>query len=117
MCGLAGFGGNFDKELLVRMNHRISDRGPGDAGPFYNARAGLGLAFPFRTSRPTATNPCATPPGWRAPIPFDEIREVIPASFAGLVAMGEERIIHLSTFGRPGRTEEGVLMPEPATHK
>lgn len=32
MCGIAGFSGNFDRELLQKMGARLAHRGPDDAG-------------------------------------------------------------------------------------
>ncbi len=44
MCGIAGFSGNFDRELLDRMNDVQAHRGPDDADVWYDAERRIGLA-------------------------------------------------------------------------
>jgi len=44
MCGIAGFSGQFDRELLVRMNATLAHRGPDDAGIWFQDTQGIGLA-------------------------------------------------------------------------
>ena len=44
MCGIAGFAGDFDRELLDRMNAAIAHRGPDDAGCELFADGRVGLA-------------------------------------------------------------------------
>src|SRR4051794_6217071 len=44
MCGIAGFQGDFDLDLLLRMSAAIEHRGPDDDGTFFEARHGIGLA-------------------------------------------------------------------------
>ncbi|QDG51677.1 asparagine synthase (glutamine-hydrolyzing) [Persicimonas caeni] len=44
MCGIGGFWGTFDRGLLERMNNAVAHRGPDDAGEFFDAKLGLGLA-------------------------------------------------------------------------
>jgi asparagine synthase (glutamine-hydrolysing) len=44
VCGIAGFVGDWDQELLERMNAAIAHRGPDDAGVFWEPRAEIGLA-------------------------------------------------------------------------
>ncbi|HEY8154688.1 MAG TPA: asparagine synthase (glutamine-hydrolyzing) [Myxococcota bacterium] len=44
MCGIAGFSGAFEAELLERMNAAQAHRGPDDAGTFFDAEARIGLA-------------------------------------------------------------------------
>ena len=44
MCGIAGFSGRFESELLVRMNERMAHRGPDDSGTLAIEAAGVGLA-------------------------------------------------------------------------
>ena len=44
MCGIAGFSGNFNRELLIRMNEKISHRGPDGEGILFDQGAGVGLA-------------------------------------------------------------------------
>ena len=44
MCGIAGFSGEFDPDLLKRMNDIQSHRGPDDEGVFYDPDAEIGLA-------------------------------------------------------------------------
>lgn len=44
MCGIAGFSGRFDPELLQRMNSQMVHRGPDDGGVLHLAEQGVGLA-------------------------------------------------------------------------
>ncbi len=44
MCGIAGFSGDFDEDLLRSMNAAIAYRGPDDSGIWVDPGAGLGLA-------------------------------------------------------------------------
>ncbi len=44
MCGIAGFLGRFEPELLGRMGAMIAHRGPDDQGIFHHAESGVGLA-------------------------------------------------------------------------
>ncbi len=44
MCGIAGFSGSFDPELLTRMSTAIAHRGPDGDGVFHDRDAGIGLA-------------------------------------------------------------------------
>ena len=44
MCGIAGFSGRFDLELLERMAQAIAHRGPDDAGSTFLAQEHIGLA-------------------------------------------------------------------------
>jgi asparagine synthase (glutamine-hydrolysing) len=44
MCGIAGFAGDFDRDLLDRMNSAMAHRGPDDAGCEYFPEARIGLA-------------------------------------------------------------------------
>lgn len=44
MCGIAGYVGNFQPELLQRMGALIAHRGPDDAGTWTDTAAGVGLA-------------------------------------------------------------------------
>ena len=44
MCGIAGFSGAFDAELLERMGAAVAHRGPDDAGSCFLPDAGIGLA-------------------------------------------------------------------------
>ena len=44
MCGIAGFSGNLDIQLLRKMSDAILHRGPDDEGEFYDAAKGVGLA-------------------------------------------------------------------------
>ena len=44
MCGIAGFAGDFEPELLDRMNDAIAHRGPDDAGTLSLPAARIGLA-------------------------------------------------------------------------
>ena len=44
MCGIAGFLGNLDIQVLRKMSDAILHRGPDDAGEFYDAAKGVGLA-------------------------------------------------------------------------
>jgi len=43
MCGIAGFQGRFDADLLDRMGRTIAHRGPDDRGSYLDPAAGLGL--------------------------------------------------------------------------
>jgi len=43
MCGIAGFSGSFDSELLERMVSAISHRGPDDRGIRFEPETGIGL--------------------------------------------------------------------------
>ena len=43
MCGIAGYVGAFDRELLQRMSGVIAHRGPDDAGAWADPAAGVGL--------------------------------------------------------------------------
>lgn len=43
MCGIAGFSGNFDAELLAKMSAKIAHRGPDDSGSLYLPDAQIGL--------------------------------------------------------------------------
>ncbi len=44
MCGIAGYSGNFEPELLDRMSEAIAHRGPDDHGAYFCAAEGIGLA-------------------------------------------------------------------------
>lgn len=46
MCGIAGFNGNFDRELLQKMVAAVSHRGPDDSGGYFSpdGLSGLGHA-------------------------------------------------------------------------
>ena len=44
MCGIAGFSGKFDADLLERMNSAIAHRGPDDAGLWFEPERRVGLA-------------------------------------------------------------------------
>ena len=44
MCGIAGYSGEFDTELLDRMNRAMAHRGPDDAGTWSDPARGIGLA-------------------------------------------------------------------------
>ena len=44
MCGIAGFSGNLDIQVLRKMSAAILHRGPDDEGEFYDAAKGVGLA-------------------------------------------------------------------------
>lgn len=44
MCGIAGYSGTFEPELLGRMGAAIAHRGPDDDGTFADREAGIGLA-------------------------------------------------------------------------
>ena len=44
MCGIAGFSGNLDIQVLRKMSAAIVHRGPDDEGEFYDAAKGVGLA-------------------------------------------------------------------------
>src|SRR5262252_4959790 len=44
MCGIAGFQGRFDPELLSACADALSHRGPDDSGEWYSSRSQVGLA-------------------------------------------------------------------------
>ena len=44
MCGIAGFSGKFNPDLLEKMIRSISHRGPDDQGTYYNPAKAIGLA-------------------------------------------------------------------------
>jgi asparagine synthase (glutamine-hydrolysing) len=44
MCGIAGFQGGFDPELLHRFTDALRHRGPDDSGEWHSARGCVGLA-------------------------------------------------------------------------
>jgi asparagine synthase (glutamine-hydrolysing) len=44
MCGIAGFFGKFDRQLLDEFNRALSHRGPDGEGTFFEPDAGIGLA-------------------------------------------------------------------------
>jgi len=44
MCGIAGFSGVFDRDLLEAMSTVISHRGPDDSGVLFEPARGIGLA-------------------------------------------------------------------------
>ena len=44
MCGIAGFSGNFERELLTAMSASIAHRGPDDSGIWFNEAKAVGLA-------------------------------------------------------------------------
>ena len=44
MCGISGYFGEFDPELLDRMNLAMAHRGPDDAGTWFDVSRGVGLA-------------------------------------------------------------------------
>lgn len=44
MCGIVGFQGRFDSELLGRMANAIAHRGPDDFGEWHSPESGIGLA-------------------------------------------------------------------------
>lgn len=43
MCGIAGFLGGYERQVLSAMGARIRHRGPDDGGIFFDAEAGAGL--------------------------------------------------------------------------
>ena len=43
MCGIAGFSGRFDPDLLANMSNALADRGPDDAGEWFDCAAAVGL--------------------------------------------------------------------------
>lgn len=43
MCGIAGFSGRYERELLARMSDKIAHRGPDDSGIFYDEKVKVGL--------------------------------------------------------------------------
>lgn len=62
MCGIAGFVGAFDRELLQRMSALIAHRGPDDAGTWVDTAASVGLAhrrLAIIDLRPEAHQPMA----------------------------------------------------------
>src|SRR5262245_36845498 len=44
MCGIAGFQGRFDPQLLVDCAEALSHRGPDDSGEWYSPESQVGLA-------------------------------------------------------------------------
>ena len=44
MCGISGFQGSFEEELLRVMSRSISHRGPDDSGFYFDIQEGIGLA-------------------------------------------------------------------------
>ena len=44
MCGIAGFFGNFEPQLLDQMSATLTHRGPDDSGIWVDAESRLGLA-------------------------------------------------------------------------
>ena len=44
MCGIAGFQGTFDPDLLSACADALSHRGPDDSGEWYSSRSQVGLA-------------------------------------------------------------------------
>jgi asparagine synthase (glutamine-hydrolysing) len=44
MCGIAGFSGRFDRQLLNRMSQAVAHRGPDGTGSIFLADQGIGLA-------------------------------------------------------------------------
>jgi asparagine synthase (glutamine-hydrolysing) len=44
MCGIAGFLGDFDSEILASMSAAIAHRGPDGEGAWHDPQAGIGLA-------------------------------------------------------------------------
>src|SRR3954464_11784153 len=44
MCGIAGFQGDFDIDLLLRMSTVIAHRGPDDDGTYFDTEHRIGLA-------------------------------------------------------------------------
>lgn len=44
MCGIAGFQGTFDSDVLAQMATAIAHRGPDDFGEWYSPDSGVGLA-------------------------------------------------------------------------
>ncbi|MHB8533838.1 MAG: asparagine synthase (glutamine-hydrolyzing) [Sulfuricaulis sp.] len=44
MCGIVGFSGRFSRELLEKMNLKVSHRGPDDFGAYFIIDKGIGLA-------------------------------------------------------------------------
>ncbi len=44
MCGIAGFSGRFERNLLTQMSAAIAHRGPDGDGEFCDAGNGVGLA-------------------------------------------------------------------------
>ncbi len=44
MCGIAGYVGMNDPQLLTRMADRMAHRGPDDSGTWWNSDEGVGLA-------------------------------------------------------------------------
>jgi asparagine synthase (glutamine-hydrolysing) len=73
MCGIAGFCGEFDGELLDRMNHVQAHRGPDDRGVARFPDAGVGLAhrrLAILDLSPTGHQPMRDPSG-RATIVYN----------------------------------------------
>jgi asparagine synthase (glutamine-hydrolysing) len=44
MCGIVGFVGQFEEDLLTRMNAALAHRGPDDSGIWFDPAHGIGLA-------------------------------------------------------------------------
>ena len=44
MCGIAGFSGRFEQDVLERMSQAIAHRGPDDSGLLMVPEHGVGLA-------------------------------------------------------------------------
>jgi asparagine synthase (glutamine-hydrolysing) len=44
MCGITGFAGGFERDLLARMNAAIAHRGPDGEGSYFSADGSVGLA-------------------------------------------------------------------------
>ncbi len=44
MCGIAGFNGSFDRQLLRRMSDALTHRGPDSDGIFHDPSVGIGFA-------------------------------------------------------------------------
>ncbi|MBN1256668.1 MAG: asparagine synthase (glutamine-hydrolyzing) [Planctomycetes bacterium] len=64
MCGIAGFAGQFEPELLGRMSMAMAHRGPDDEGKWHDPEAAIGLCH--RRLSIIDLSPCGHQPMWDA---------------------------------------------------
>ena len=64
MCGIAGFVGRFDPELLPQMSQALAYRGPDDAGQWFDSAAAVGLCH--RRLSIIDVSPLGHQPMWEA---------------------------------------------------
>ena len=103
MCGIAGFSGDFDRQLLPAMSGLVAHRGPDDQGEFWAPEHGIGLVH----RRLAVIDP--TPAG-KQPMTLPDASLVI--TYNGEIYNYRELAAELTGHGHTlrGRTDTEVLL-------